>query len=124
MRRELARFRGEEVNTAGDGFLASFDGPARAIKCAQAIVQSLAEFGIACRVGLHTGECEVRQGHLHGIAVHIAARVAGLARPGSVLVSQTVKDLVAGSGIRFADAGPHMLKGLPDEWRLHEMIAR
>jgi pimeloyl-ACP methyl ester carboxylesterase len=124
VRRELARFRGEEVNTTGDGFLASFDGPARAIRCAQAIVKSLAALEITCRIGLHTGECEFREGELQGVALHIAARVAGLARPGSVFVSQTVKDLVAGSGICFADAERHTLKGLPDEWRLSEVVSQ
>ena len=122
IRAELARHRGEEINTAGDGFLASFDGPARAIKCAVAIVQSLGALGIQCRIGLHTGECEVRQGQLHGVALHIAARVAALASPGGVLVSQTVKDLVAGSGLGFTDAGTHALKGLPDEWRLYQVV--
>jgi len=122
VRNELNRYRGVEINTAGDGFLASFDGPARAIQCAVAITKSLGRFGITCRVGLHTGECEVRQGQLQGIALHIAARVAALAPPGGVLVSQTVKDLVAGSGIRFADAGMHTLKGLPDQWRLHDVV--
>ena len=121
VRRELARYRGEEINTAGDGFLAAFDGPARAIQCATAIARSLDAFGITCRIGLHTGECEVRHGQLHGIALHIAARVAALAAPRGVLVSQTVKDLVAGSGLSFADAGLHRLKGLPDEWRLYEV---
>jgi pimeloyl-ACP methyl ester carboxylesterase len=122
IRTELARHRGEEINTAGDGFLAAFDGPARAIKCAVAIVKSLGALGINCRIGLHTGECEVRQGQLHGVALHIAARVAALASPGGVLVSQTVKDLVAGSGLGFADAGAHALKGLPDEWRLYQVL--
>jgi pimeloyl-ACP methyl ester carboxylesterase len=122
VRNELNRYRGVEINTAGDGFLASFDGPARAIQCAVAITKSLGRFGITCRVGLHTGECEVRHGQLQGIALHIAARVAALAPPGGVLVSQTVKDLVAGSGIRFADAGMHTLKGLPDQWRLHDVV--
>ena len=122
IRAELARHRGEEINTVGDGFLASFDGPARAIKCAVAIVKSLGALGIQCRIGLHTGECEVRQGQLHGVALHIAARVAALASPGGVLVSQTVKDLVAGSGLGFTDAGTHALKGLPDEWRLYQVV--
>jgi class 3 adenylate cyclase len=122
VRTELARFRGEEINTAGDGFLASFDGPARAIRCALAIVRSLAALGIACRIGLHTGECEVRQGELQGIALHIAARVAASASSGGVLVSQTVKDLVAGSGLGFRDAGLRSLKGLPDPWRLYEVV--
>jgi class 3 adenylate cyclase/predicted alpha/beta hydrolase len=120
VRRELDQFRGEEVNTAGDGFVASFDGPARAIKCALAIVRSLAALGIRCRIGLHTGECEIRQGTQRGIALHIAARVASLAAPGRVYVSQTVQDLVAGSGIDFADAGLHALKGLPEKWHLYE----
>lgn len=124
VRSELARFRGTELNTFGDGFLASFDGPARAIRCALAIVASLAALGISCRIGLHTGECEVRQGEVQGIALHIAARVAGLATPGRVLVSQTVKDLVAGSGLCFADSGLHVLKGLPDQWRLYEVVAQ
>jgi pimeloyl-ACP methyl ester carboxylesterase len=124
VRNELARFRGHEVNTAGDGFLASFDGPARAIKCAMAITKALAAAGIACRIGLHTGECSVRHGELQGIALHIAARVAALAPPGAVLVSQTVRDLVAGSGLSFVDAGSHILKGLPDEWRLYEVVGQ
>jgi class 3 adenylate cyclase/plasmid stabilization system protein ParE len=121
VRAELSRYRGEEVNTAGDGFLAAFDGPARAIKCAVAIRDALAAAGITCRIGLHTGECGIRHGELHGIALHIAARVSAAARPGAVLVSQTVKDLVAGSGIGFKDAGVHRLKGLPEEWHLHEV---
>jgi pimeloyl-ACP methyl ester carboxylesterase/class 3 adenylate cyclase len=122
VRSELARYRGQEINTAGDGFLAAFDGPARAIQCAAAIAKSLEALGIACRIGLHTGECEVRHGQLQGIALHIAARVAALAPSGGVLVSQTVKDLVAGSGISFTDAGLHALKGLPDQWRLYQVI--
>jgi class 3 adenylate cyclase len=122
VRGELACYRGEEINTLGDGFLASFDGPARAIKCAGAIVRSLDALGIACRIGLHTGECDVRQGQLQGIALHIAARVAGLASPGGVFVSQTVKDLVAGSDVSFADAGLQALKGLPDQWRLYKVV--
>jgi class 3 adenylate cyclase len=124
VRSELARFRGEEVNTSGDGFLASFDGPARAIRCALAIVKALSGAGIACRIGLHTGECGVRHGELQGIALHIAARVAALASPGAVLVSQTVKDLVAGSGIAFADAGSRVLKGLPDKWHLYQVVGQ
>ncbi len=124
IRRELAQFRGEEVNTAGDGFVASFDGPARAVKCAMAIMKALGSVGITCRIGLHTGECSVRHGELQGIALHIAARVSALAPPGSVLVSQTVKDLVAGSGLGFTDAGSHVIKGLPDEWRLYKVISQ
>jgi pimeloyl-ACP methyl ester carboxylesterase/class 3 adenylate cyclase len=124
VRSELSQYRGEEIDTAGDGFLASFDGPARAIKCALAIVNSLDALGITCRIGLHTGECEVRKGRLHGIALHIAARVAALASPRTVVVSQTVKDLVAGSDLPFEDAGLHTLKGVPGEWRLYEVVGR
>jgi class 3 adenylate cyclase len=124
VRNELALYRGNEIDTAGDGFLASFDGPARAIKCALAIVNSLGELGIACRIGLHTGECEVRQGRLHGIALHIAVRVAALASPRMVFVSQTVKDLVAGSDLTFVDAGLHTLKGMPGEWQLYAVVDR
>jgi class 3 adenylate cyclase len=118
VRRELARFRGREIDTAGDGFLATFDGPARAINCARAVVGAMRPLDIEVRVGLHTGECEVMAEGVGGIAVHIAARVAGAAGSGEVLVSSTVKDLVAGSGIRFDDRGVHRLKGVPDEWRL------
>jgi class 3 adenylate cyclase len=121
VRAELERYRGEEVNTAGDGFLAAFDGPARAIRCALAIRRALGAAGSTCRFGLHTGECGVRLGDLVGIALHIAARVAQSALPGAVLVSQTVKDLVAGSGLSFQDAGSHRLKGLPDEWHLYDI---
>jgi len=123
VRAELERYRGEEVNTAGDGFLAAFDGPARAIRCAVAIREALAAAGITCRIGLHTGECSVRHGALVGIALHIAARVAGSASPGVVLVSQTVKDLVAGSDFKFEDAGRRRLKGLPDEWHLYHVVS-
>jgi len=124
VRSELALYRGEEINTAGDGFLASFDGPARAIKCALAIVNSMSGLGIACRIGLHTGECEVRQGRLHGIALHIAVRVAALASPRVVFVSQTVKDLVAGSDLTFVDAGLHTLRGVPGDWQLYAVVDR
>ncbi|HUO65793.1 MAG TPA: adenylate/guanylate cyclase domain-containing protein [Terriglobales bacterium] len=117
-RRELTRFRGREVDTAGDGFFAAFDGPARGIRCAQAITAGVRPLGIEVRAGLHTGECEVIGGKVGGIAVHIGARVAGLAGPGEVLVSSTVKDLVAGSGLRFEERGPETLKGVPGEWRL------
>lgn len=123
VRAELALYRGREIDTAGDGFLASFDGPARAIKCGVSIIQSLKAIGINCRVGLHTGECEVREGRMRGIALNVAARVAALAPASGVLVSQTVRDLVAGSGLKFADAGSHVLKGLPDEWRLYTVVA-
>jgi class 3 adenylate cyclase/pimeloyl-ACP methyl ester carboxylesterase len=119
IRRELARFRGHEVDTAGDGFFASFDGPARAIRCACAITGSVRQFGLELRAGLHTGECELVNGKVGGIAVHIGARVAAAASPGEVLVSQTVKDLVAGSGIGFGERGTAELKGVPGEWRLY-----
>jgi class 3 adenylate cyclase/esterase/lipase len=118
VRRQLVRFRGREVDTAGDGFFASFDGPARAIKCACAISESVGELGLDVRAGLHTGECELVDGKVAGIAVHTGARVAARAQPGEVLVSSTVKDLVAGSEIQFADRGVAALKGIPGEWRL------
>ena len=118
IRRELERFRGREVNTAGDGFLATFDGPARAIRCACAASEAVVPLGLEIRAGLHTGECEVMGADVGGIAVHIGARVKDLAGPGEVLVSSTVKDLVAGSGIPFEGRGAHFLKGIPDEWRL------
>ncbi len=116
--RELDRFRGHEVKTTGDGFLATFDGPARGIRCARAISESVDQLGIAIRAGLHTGECETMGEDIGGIAVHIGARVAAEAAGGEVLVSSTVKDLVAGSGLEFEDRGSHRLKGVPDEWRL------
>jgi pimeloyl-ACP methyl ester carboxylesterase len=119
VRRELERFQGREVDTAGDGFLATFDGPARAIRCARAIGDALGELGLHVRAGLHTGECELVGEKVAGVAVHTGARVAAEARPGEVLVSQTVKDLVAGSGIEFEDRGIHELKGVPGEWRLY-----
>jgi pimeloyl-ACP methyl ester carboxylesterase len=118
VRRELTRNRGCEIETAGDSFLARFDGPARAVRCALAIVEALRPVGIDVRAGLHTGECELRGDRLGGIAVHIGARIAASAGAGEVLVSSTVKDLVAGSGLRFAERGTHVLKGVPDEWRL------
>lgn len=119
VRRQLTRFRGREVDTAGDGFFATFDGPARAIRCACAVTQALRELGIDVRAGLHTGECELLGDKVAGIAVSIGARVAAEAGPGEVLVSSTVKDLVAGSGIQFAARGTAELKGLPGEWRLY-----
>lgn len=122
VRRELARARGREVDTAGDGFFASFDGPARAIRCAKSIVDGVRELGIDVRSGLHTGECELVDGKVTGIAVHTGARVAAHAGAGEVLVSQTVKDLVAGSGLEFADRGAHELKGVPGEWRLYAAV--
>jgi class 3 adenylate cyclase/pimeloyl-ACP methyl ester carboxylesterase len=118
IRRELGRFRGEEVKTTGDGFLAAFDGPGRAISCAQAIATDSDDLGLEIRAGLHTGECELRHGDLAGIAVHIGARVAALARPGEVLVTSTVRDLVSGSGVEFDDRGRHELKGVPGEWQV------
>ena len=118
VRRELLRYRGREINTAGDGFLAAFDGPARAIRCACAIVHGVRDLGLSVRAGLHTGECEVADGKIAGIAVHTGARVAALAATDEVLVSNTVRDLVAGSGIQFSDRGAHALKGIPGEWRL------
>ncbi len=119
VRRELARYRGEERDTAGDGFFATFDGPARAIRCAQAIVQSLRQLGLEVRIGVHAGECERLEAKLGGIAVSIGARVGALAGPGEVLVSGTVKDLVAGSGLEFEDRGSRELKGVPGEWHLY-----
>lgn len=119
VRTQLRRYRGKEVDTAGDGFFASFDGPARAITCAAAIVESMPELGLEVRAGLHTGECELIDGKVAGIAVHTGARVASNAEPGEVLVSSTVKDLVAGSGIAFQDRGLHELKGIPGEWHLY-----
>ena len=118
VRRELLRYRGVEVDTAGDGFFASFDGPARAIRCAGSITDSVQTLGLAVRAGLHTGECEVVDGKVTGIAVHTGARVASQAQPGEVLVSSTVKDLVAGSGIEFEDRGTAELQGIPGNWRL------
>ena len=118
VRRQLARFRGREVNTAGDGFFASFDGPARAIRCAGSIVEGVHALGLEVRAGLHTGECELLDGKVAGIAVHTGARVAAEAQPGEVLVSSTVKDLVAGSGLAFQDRGAYELKGVPGQWHL------
>jgi pimeloyl-ACP methyl ester carboxylesterase len=119
VRRQLARFQGREIDTAGDGFLASFDGPARAVRCAGAIGLALQELGLEVRAGVHTGEVELTDGRVGGIAVHIGARVAASAGPGEVLVSSTVKDLVAGSGIDFEERGTHVLKGVPGEWQLY-----
>jgi pimeloyl-ACP methyl ester carboxylesterase len=118
VRRQLVRFSGREIDTAGDGFFASFDGPARAIRCACAIVAAVRELGLDVRAGLHTGECELVEGKVGGIAVHIGARVAAEAAPGEVLVSGTVRDLVAGSGLGFRERGVANLKGVPGEWRL------
>jgi class 3 adenylate cyclase len=119
IRKELAAARGREINTAGDGFLATFDGPARAIHCAHSILDRVRGLGLEVRAGLHSGEVEVMGDDVGGIAVHIGARVAALAGADEVLVSSTVRDLVAGSGIRFVDRGIHQLKGVPDEWHLY-----
>ena len=118
VRSQLSRFRGREVNTSGDGFLAMFDGPQRAIRCAMAIRDAVQALGIEVRGGLHTGECEVRGDDIGGIGVHIGARVSALAGPNDVLVSSTLRDLVIGSGLEFEDRGSHELKGVPGEWRL------
>jgi class 3 adenylate cyclase len=121
-REVLQQYRGREINTSGDGFLASFDGPARAVRCANAIRNAVRPLTLEIRCGLHTGECEVVGDDLAGIAVHIGARVAALAGSGEVLVSQTVRDLVAGSGLAFEERGTHTLKGVPNEWRLFRVI--
>jgi class 3 adenylate cyclase len=118
VRSQLARFRGREVNTSGDGFLAMFDGPQRAIRCAMSIRDAVQALGIEVRAGLHTGECEVRGDDIGGIGVHIGARVSALAGPNDVLVSSTLRDLVIGSGLEFVDRGAHELKGVPGEWHL------
>jgi class 3 adenylate cyclase len=118
IRAELKRFRGREIDTAGDGFFATFDGPARAIRCAEVIQNTVTQLGLTIRLGLHTGECEVMDDKVTGIAVHIGARVMSHAAPGEVLVSSTVKDLVAGSGIGFVDRGAYELKGVPGKWSL------
>jgi pimeloyl-ACP methyl ester carboxylesterase len=118
VRQELVRYRGRELDTAGDGLVAAFDGPARGVQCAGAVLDGVRRLGLEVRAGVHTGECEVIGDKLGGIAVHIGARVAATAGPGEVLVSSTVKDLVAGSGLRFADRGTHVLKGVPGDWHL------
>jgi len=121
IRHELEIFRGHEVKTTGDGFHATFDGPARAIQCADAIRDSTRQLGLNLRIGIHTGECEIRGESLEGVAIHMAARVSGMAAGGDILVSRTVKDLVAGSGIEFVDVGTHALKGIPDEHQLFKV---
>jgi len=118
VRREIARFRGREVKTTGDGFLATFDGPARAVRCAMAVVDGVQEYGLELRAGLHSGECEIIGDDVGGIAVHIAARVQALAQSNEVLVSSTVRDLVVGSGLRFKSRGRHALKGISGKWEL------
>jgi class 3 adenylate cyclase len=122
-RKEIERFSGREIKTLGDGFLAAFDGPGRAVRCARAITEEASRIGIEVRCGLHAGECELRDNDLAGIAVHIGARIGGLAQPGEVLVSTTVKDLVIGSGIEFRDRGTHALKGIPDRWQLYRVAS-
>jgi class 3 adenylate cyclase len=123
VRAQLARFRGREVNTSGDGFLAMFDGPQRAIRCAMSIRDAVQSLGIEVRAGLHTGECEVRGDDIGGIGVHIGARVSALAGPNDVLVSSTLRDLVIGSGLEFEERGAHQLRGVPGEWRLFAVAA-
>ena len=118
VREQLKCHRGREIDTAGDGFLAAFDGPARAVRCGQAIMEAVKPLGIHVRAGIHTGECEVMGEKLGGIAVHIGARIGALAAPDEVLVSRTVSDLVAGSGLRFKERGVHTLKGVPGSWQL------
>jgi class 3 adenylate cyclase len=118
VRDQLRRFRGREIQTTGDGFVASFDGPARGVRCAQAVIENTRKLGIEVRTGLHTGECEIRGDDLGGLAVHIAARIGSLSTAGEVLVSGTVKDLVVGSGIEFTERGMHELKGVPGAWNL------
>ena len=119
VRRELVRWRGEEVKTVGDGFVATFDGPARGIRCATSIRDRVDELGLRARAGLHTGEIDVAEDDIRGMTVHIGARVGARAGPGEVLVSGTVKDLVVGSGLDFKDRGEHELKGVPGVWRLY-----
>lgn len=122
VRRELAIQRGREIKTTGDGFHAIFDGPARAIRCAQAIQDAVKELGLDVRIGIHTGECELVGDGVEGVAVHIAARVAAVAKAGQILVSQTVKDLIAGAGVQLEDRGSHSLKGISDSWRIFEVM--
>jgi class 3 adenylate cyclase len=119
----LARYRGTEVKATGDGFLATFDGPARAVRCAQGICDAVRPLGLEVRAGCHTGEIELLDADVGGVAVHIGARVAALAGPSEVLVSSTVKDLVAGSGLVFEDRGEHVLKGVPERWRLYAVAS-
>lgn len=121
IRSELARWRGSEVKTIGDGFLATFDGPARAVRCASSITDAVAGLGLQIRAGLHTGECELLNGDVSGIAVHIASRVMSCAEPGEVMASSTVKDLVVGSGLSFKDRGVRSLRGVPDEWHVYAL---
>jgi len=121
VREELENWRGREIKALGDGFMATFDGPARGVRCAQAIVEGVAGLGLEVRAGLHTGECELLNGDVAGIAVHIGARISAMAGPGEVLVSSTVKDLAVGSGLEFSDRGVHALQGVPGEWRAYSL---
>lgn len=121
-RSEIARFRGREGKHTGDGFLVSFEGPARGVRCAGAPTARMRERGLEIRCGVHTGECERRGDDLGGIAVHIGARIAAMADPSEILVSRTVKELVAGSGIEFRERGTHVLKGIPDRWSLFSLV--
>ena len=123
VRRALAGHRGREIDTAGDGFFAAFDGPARAIRCAAAIRESVSDLGLELRIGIHAGECERVGAALRGLAVHIGARIGATAEPGEILASRTVRDLVAGSGIVFEDAGTHPLKGVPEAWQLYRVAS-
>ncbi len=122
VRSELRRHRGREIDTAGDGFLATFDAPGQALRCATAVVAGVRTLGLEVRAGLHTGEVELEGDAVRGIAVHIGARVSSLGGPNDVLVSQTVKDMLAGSGFTFEDAGEHELKGVPDRWRVYRVV--
>jgi class 3 adenylate cyclase len=121
-RREIEWYRGRYIDSTGDGLLATFDGPARAVRCAQALGAAVGELGLNIRAGCHTGEIELDGDHVRGLAVHISARVGALARAGEVLVSSTVKDLTVGSGLVFEDAGEHELKGVPDRWHLYRVL--
>lgn len=121
VRQELAAYSGKEINTTGDGFVMAFDGPARAVRCAEALGEAVSGIGIDIRAGIHTGECEVTNGEFSGLALHIAARIAGIAPAREIIVSRTVKDLVAGSGLAFEDFGVHALKGVPDDWQLYRV---
>ena len=123
VREHLRTYRGREIDRTGDGFLATFDGPARAVTCAIRLQEALIERGISIRAGVHTGEVELAEGTLRGLAVHIAARVMAAAQHGGILVSSTVRDLVVGSGIEFADRGTHELKGVPGAWQLAEAVS-
>jgi class 3 adenylate cyclase len=123
VRRLLLQFGGQEIDNAGDGFLATFDGPGRAVRCALAVVSELARLGLDVRAGVHTGEVELVEGKIGGIAVHVGARVGAVGGPGEVIVTRTVKDLTAGSGLAYRELGPHSLRGVPGEWELFAAAA-